>query len=225
MNAVRDLAAIHSETDWQPRSPAAMSLPPDRYLHGARSLELPKAGTYEVADHGALELAILDAIGSSDPADPPAALEACAWLLMELRHDTATAARIKSAAILSNLAGAWIEREGARLPAGPLDGDLAAALRAVDAADDAAQFRDAVALMARAPLPEPTQCIRLIVGLGRSAARLHVGAGHASAAALYQLGLRAVLQALEAGAADADAEVAQACRARADLLTRYAAPR
>lgn len=60
--------------------------------------------------------------------------------------------------------------------------------------------------------------------LGRSAVRHGVTAGHSSAEALFTLGARAVVQALEAGAADADPEVAAACRARAELLLRFAAP-
>lgn len=224
MDAVRDLAAIHTDDDWRPRSPASMTLPPDWYLHGARSLDVPKPGTYEVADHRALELAILDRVGAVDPAEPAPSLEATAWLLTVLRHDDHAAARVKAAAILSQFAGFWIESRGARLPAGPLDGDLSAALRALDAAPDAAAFRDALPAFARVALPAPTDTIRLVAGLGRSAVRHGVTAGHSSAEALFTLGARAVVQALEAGAADADPEVAAACRARAELLLRFAAP-
>lgn len=226
MNAVRDLAAIHDEADWTPRSPAELTAAPATYL-GEMNAELVTgavtgAGSYEIADHRALELAILDKIGGVPPQDPAAALEAAAWLMIELAHDDHREARVKSAAILSQLAAAWVDREGARVPAAAPSGDAAAAIRAVDAAQDDAAFEIALGLLDGAPLPPGPDAAQLLAGVGRTAHSLGVGSGHRSAKLLYRLGTRAVLAALESGAADADPEVARACRERAELLRAYA---
>lgn len=222
MNAVRDLAAIHDETSWQPRSPAVMTAAPASYL-GAVSTDIARgSGAYEVADHRALELAILEKIGGVPPEDPAASLEAAAWLMIELAHDDHREARIKSAAILSQLAAAWVDREGVRLSATPPAGDLAAATRAVDAAQDAGAFLAAMRLLDAAPLPPGPDAARLVAGVGRTAHAVGVGSGHDSAHLLHRLGTRAVLAALDAGARDGDAEVARACAERAELLRRYA---
>lgn len=222
MNAVRDLAAIHDEAAWTPRSPAELTASPAAYL-GEASTDLVKGGgTYAVADHRELELAILDKISGVAPEDPAAALEAAAWLMIELAHDDHRAARIKSAAILSQLTGAWVDREGVRIPSAAPSGDLVAATRAVDAAQDSRAFLDAMRLLDAAPLPAGPDAARLVAGVGRTAHALGVGPNHESAHYLYRFGTRAVLAALEAGAGDADAEVARACSQRAELLRRYA---
>lgn len=225
MDAVRDLAAIHTETDWQPRSPARLSVQPAYYLEKTLSAGAPQAGTYEVADHRALELAILDRIGPIDVQDPALACESAAWLLLELLHDEHAEARIRAAAHLSTLAGAWIERKGARLPVGELNGDLPAALHAVEAAQDAQEFLAALQLLNRAPLVSGTDNIRLMAGLGRRAALHGVGPDHDSAALLASIGTRVILSCFAEAAHDPDPAVAQACRERHDLLARYAAPR
>lgn len=225
LDAIRDLAAIHSETDWQPRSPAQLSVPPDWYLEGVMSAKLPESGSYEVADHRALELAILDRIGPIDVDKPPMACESASWLLLELLHDDHSAARIKAAAHLSALAGAWIERKGARLPAMEPTGSLPAALQAVEAARDSKEFLAALELVQRAPLADGTSTIRLLAGLGRRASLHGVGPNHQSAELLAAIGTRAILSGLEIAAQDPDPEVARACRERHDLLVRYAAPK
>jgi hypothetical protein len=224
-DAVRDLAAIHTETDWQPRSPAQMSVPPAWYLEGVKSAKVPQAGSYEVSDHRALELAILDEIGPIDVQNPAMAFESAAWLMLELLHDDHGTARVLAAVHLSNLAGAWIADKGARLPAEPLHGDLAAALHAVEAAQDAKQFLAALELVQQAPLADGTSLIRLTAGLGRRASLHQIGPGHESAALMAAIGTRAVIAALTLGAADADQEVARACRERQELLSRYASQR
>jgi len=225
MDAVRDLAAIHTGTDWQPRSPAELSVPPDYYLEGPVSGEAPVAGLYVVLDHRALELAILDHIGPIDPRNPPLAFESAAWLLLELLHDNHREARQRAAVHLSTLAGAWIEQQGARLPAEEPAGDLAAALQEVEAAEDAVQFLAALKSVQNAQFADGTSTIRLVAGLGRRASLHHVGPDHASADLLAAIGTRAVLHAFSLAAQDPDPEVARACRERHDLLARYAAPR
>lgn len=224
MDAMRDLAAIHSETDWQPRSPAALSVPPAYYLDGPISGKAPMAGTYEVPDHRALELAILDQIGPIDARNPPLAFESAAWLMLELLHDDHREARQRAAVHLSTLAGAWIEQDGARLPAGALTGDLAAALLEVEAAQDAKEFLLALQSVQRAPLADGTSTIRLMAGLGRRAGLHGVGPDHESADLLAAIGTRAILHGFSLGAQDPDAEVVRTCRERHDLLARYAAP-
>ena len=224
LDAVRDLAAIHTEDAWRPRSPAQLSAPPEWYLDGPLSTTLPREGLYEVSDHRGLEAAILDRVGAVDPEDPSVAFEACSWLMLELLHDDHGAARVKAAALLSEVAGAWITG-GARLPAEPLDRDLAQALRAVEHARDPAEFTAALRAIENAPLPDGTATIRLIAGLGRHAFRLGIGAQHSAAPHLAAIGTRALIHALALGAQDPDPEVAQACRARHDLLVRHAAAR
>lgn len=222
MNAVRDLAAIHDERNWQPRSPADMTVAPAAYMGKADTDLVRGAGTYVVEDHRALELAILDKVGGVEHDDPTAALEATSWLMIELLHDDHPAARIKSAAILSQLAGAWVDRKGVRIPAVPLTGNLEAALRAIDTATDANEFLAAMQLLSAAPLPAGPEAVRVVVGASRTASAFGVGDDHRSALLLYTLGTRAVLSALDAGAQAADPEVAHACAERAALLRRFA---
>lgn len=220
MNAVRDLAAIHDEA-WQPRSPAVMTVAPAAYLGGVDLDVARGSGSYEVEDHRGLELAILDRLDNVAHDDPAVALEASAWAILELTEDEHGAARIKAAAILSRLCGAWIEREGARLPAAQ-DGDPVAATRALDAAAEPRAFLAAMRLLDAAPLPAGPSAPWLVAGAARKAHALGIGRRHESALLLYRLGLRAALAALDEGAAGADAEVAAACRERAALLRRHA---
>ncbi len=224
-NAIRDLAAIHTEDTWQPRSPAAMTVAPAVYLGNVSTEALEQSGVYEVEDHLALELAILDAIGRSPWDDPPLSLEATSWLLVELLHDPEPEARVRSAAILSQFAAAWITEGGARLPATATDRSLVEAVRAVEDADDQDAFLAALRLLERAPLGDGDATIRLLAGVGRKAGALGVGRRHASAALLWSTALRAVLHGLELCAEDdPDPEVREACRARLDILLPYARP-
>lgn len=229
-NAVHDLAAIHGE-GWKPRSPAQLSVAPDAYLQPGRAAPGFRLGDlpwYEVEDHRALELAVLQRIAATPPSDLRVALEATSWLVIELLADDHSEARVLSAAILSQFAGFWIETVGARPPETPPQGDLAAAAaayeeatRAVDRPDYAEQVAAALRQVDAAAIDDPYIAARLLAGIAR---RLHSGPVQVTGEKVVQrTAVRAVLLALEHGAEDQDPAVARACQDRRQTILDFLA--
>lgn len=232
--AVHDLQAIHTAAEgrWEPADRAAMLVPPEDYLEGARGGYVTLGNAlqeYPVPDHRAVELAILRQVARVSPERLDTALEAAAWLIVELLADDFPEARVRSVAVLARLAGAWIERAGVRLPAEPPAGDLAAAVRAWEAAVEAetagrADARQALerALTALdgAAIPDPLVAARLVAGLGRTLDRVRLAVGGREV--LERTALRSILAALAVAAGDPDPRVAEASRRNLELLERYA---
>lgn len=222
--AIEDLAAIHDPEAWTPRSPAQLSVAPEAYL-AERPIRADGPGRYVVVDHRELEAAILKRIASTPAEDAGLALEASAWLAIELLHDDYPAARVQAAAILSSFAGAWIERLGVRLqPPGAVDGEeYARATRAfldADEARDADGRAAALSELAAMQPPSPVIAVRTLTGVARRLARTPLASRYEERG--FRFGLACVMTFLEAGAADDDPEVAEACRTRLDLLADYA---
>jgi hypothetical protein len=222
MDAVRDLAAIHTEDTWRPRTPADMTVPPAVYLGDATARRLG-AGTYEVADHRTLELAIIDQLNAVDAADPAASFEVASWLLLALLRDDYGGARVQAAKVLSNLAGNWISDLGAQLDEEEPELSLTAGLAALQAAADGRQLNAAARALSRTAFPDAASALRTLTALGRLSDSRAFSVSDANEP-LYSLGLKLVLIGLEEGARSEDAEVAEACRARYELLMAYARP-
>ena len=218
-DAIRDLAAIHDPVNWSPRSPAAMTVPPGAYL-GDPADRAAGAGTFEIADHRQLELAILDRVSANPRDDEALSLEACAWLLTELLADDHGAARVRAAGILSDFAGYWVTRLEVRLPETPADGDLTAAVRLLDEAEERAEYEAAVLALQGARIDEPWAGVRVLTGLGRTAQ--HWAYADQLDVGVFRIALRVVLLGLESCAADPDPLVARACEERARLVRDYA---
>jgi hypothetical protein len=220
MDAVRDLAAIHTADTWRPRTPADMTVSPEVYLGDAAARRLG-AGTYEVADHRTLELAILEQLNQVDPSDPANAVETSSWLLIELLKDDYPGARIAAAKILSNLAGRWISAYDARLVEEVPGGDLTAAIEKMQAATDGRSLNSAARELSAMSFPDAGTALRVLTALGRRADTLGFTDNEANQP-LYALALKLVMIGLEEGSRSADADVAEACRERYELLLSYA---
>ncbi len=226
-DAIHDLAAIHEPADWSPRSPAPMRLRPDSYLAGQRvdsPFRVGEAAQYEVADHRALELAILEWVWKTPPLDYGLSLEATGWLTIQLLQDEHPAARNRAAAVLGSFAAGWVRGAGARLPAAAPTGSLAAAAEAFAAAsadpaaaDTPQRAGAAAAAFDGAAMTDPLEAARLVAGLARRCRT--IGRPLEDGGGLARIGLRTVLLALERGERDPDAEVAATCRTlRGELL-------
>lgn len=222
--AIEDLAAIHDPSDWSPRSPASLSVSPERYL-AERPSRASGPGLYPIEDHRELEAGILRTIAGAPTDVPGFALESSAWLAIELLHDDFSEARVQAAAILSSFAGAWIERGGVRLDP-PQEVDAEAYARATQAFLDADEAKDrgarlqALDQLARLRAPNPVVMVRTLTGVARRIDRTPLRKSDEELA--FRFGAACVLAFLEAGASDADSDVAEACRARHALLAQYA---
>lgn len=220
MDAVRDLAAIHHPETWRPRTPADMTVSPEVYLGNPTARRLG-AGSYEVADHRTLELAILEQLNAVDPTDPGQAIETSSWLLIELLKDDYAGSRVAAAKVLSNLAGRWISSHEARLQPEIAEGDLAASLQKMQAARSGRELNQAATELAQLSYPDAGTALRVLTALGRRADSLGFTNNEANRP-LYALALKLVMIGLEEGSRSEDPEVAEACRERYDLLLSYA---
>ncbi|MFK5955804.1 MAG: hypothetical protein QM477_05075 [Planctomycetota bacterium] len=216
MDAVHDLAAIHTQTDWQPMSPAEMTTSPANYM-GDVSAAADEPGSYLVANHKSLELAILSRIAQVDVSDPARSLEVSSWLLVELAHDEHSAARVEAAKILSNLAGNWILHENARILASVPDTDLMSAVRALDQASSSTEFQMALEQLHAAAIPDTITGIRILTALGRSANQFAFTSGQGDEM-VFSVALKIILQGLEEGSRDPKPEVAEICEHWYNLL-------
>ncbi|HEX9792875.1 MAG TPA: hypothetical protein VGC54_02735 [Planctomycetota bacterium] len=231
--AVADMKAIHEqgaeEGHLVHRERAELSVPPEAYTKEdarQREFRVGEMPEYELGDREGLELAIMDRISATPPSDLEASLEASGWLIVQLLHDDFRAARVKSAAILSQFAGWWIERNGVRLRAVPPTGDLAVAVEAyhqatlqVDLPDYVGHVAAALEQIDESAIDDPLIAARLLNGMAQRLRRAPVQV--TGELVVQRTAVRAILAALEAGMADADPEVAQACRERHTVLMRH----
>ena len=216
MDAVRDLAAIHTAEDWRPQSPALMTASPDYYL-GDFTAATDGAGTYPVEDHRSLEMAILARVASVDVSDPARSIEVSAWMLLALSQDDYPAARAEAARILAQNAGNWILHERARLMPKTEGGDLTEALLTLDQASTRGQFELAMAEISAATLPDEITGIRVLTAIGRMVEDFSYSSG-AGNEVPFSAALGIVLHGLEQGLQDPDPTVVETCQHWLDLL-------
>lgn len=216
MDAVRDLAAIHTAEDWRPQSPALLTASPDFY-HGDLSAKVDGAGSYEIHDHRTLEMAILERVANVDVSNPARSIEVCSWMLVALAQDDYPAARAEAARILAQNAGNWILHEDARLLPKEDGVDLAAALNRLDQASTRSQFEEAVYQISAAHLPEDATGIRILTALGRMVGDFSYTSGQGNDVP-FSAALGIVLDGLERGLEDPDPTVVETCQHWLDLL-------
>jgi len=209
MDAVRDLAAIHTNTDWQPVSPAELTTSPANYF-GEVTAAADEEGSYVIANHQELELAILERIAGVDVSDSARSLEVASWLLIELAHDDYPEARVQAAKILSNLAGNWILHENARLTETSPDADLRVAIQALDQASTSQEFQKALTQLSIAEIPDTIVGIRILTALGRTSEGFAFTSGQGDTM-VYSVALKIIVQGLEQGSHDAQPDVAEIC--------------
>ncbi|MGB0952211.1 MAG: hypothetical protein ACPG31_03215 [Planctomycetota bacterium] len=216
MDAVRDLAAIHTEDDWRPRSPAQMSVAP-AYYFGDLTAVAERAGSYTVDDHRALEKEILERIATVDVGDPAESLEVSAWMMVALLQDDHAPARKRAAEILGRNAGNWIVGEQARLRSTNPEINLVGALRGLENAEDRVSFDLALSQIGSAEIPDAITGIRILTALGRKAIDFTYSSGDGDDR-IFSTALGIVLMGLDQGRNDADAEVSETCVYWYDLL-------
>jgi len=216
MDAVGDLAAIHTQTDWRPQSPAYMSVPPDFYF-GNVAARVSGEGIYAVDDHRELEVAIIEQINGVDASDPAYAVEVCAWMLIALSQDDHTEARIGSTHVLLRIAGTWAEMEGVTWAQAQDGADFQAAVRQLDAASDHRSFIEAVEQLQRTRIPDVISGIRVLTALGRMSHEFGLSSGDDDEVVISAaLGL--VIQSIEKLNDVSDQRVADACQVCLDFL-------
>ncbi len=217
MDAVHDLAAIHTPTDWRPQTPAMLTAAPAFYL-GDLSAASQGAGSYAIPEHRPLELAMLQRIASVDLHDPARSIEVSAWMMVELLQDDYPAARNEAAKILARLAGTWIVEENAALAAVDTNIHLTAALQDFDQAQSRADFDAAISKIGQAPIPDAITALRILTALGRKANDYAFTSGEGNQH-VFSTALRLILIGLEQGSKDADSTVAATCAHWVDLLS------
>lgn len=216
MDVVSDLAAIHNQRNWQPQSPAQMSVPPDFYF-GNVAARVSGDGSYVIENHGALELAILEHVNGVDASDPSYAIEVSAWMLIELSQDDHSEARVAATHVLLRLAGTWAETKGVTWMAAEEGADFQQAVRTLNAATDHASFIIGVEALRRTQITDLMSGIRVLTALGRLSHKHGLSAGGGNDIVLSAaLGL--VIQCLEQIDADTDTEVADAMKVSLDFL-------
>ncbi|MHC4379909.1 MAG: hypothetical protein ACYSU1_02300 [Planctomycetota bacterium] len=216
MDAVRDLAAIHTAEDWRPQSPALLSASPEYYL-GDLTSAADGFDTYVIEDHRQLEMAILQRVASVDVSDPARSIEVSSWMLVALSQDDYPAARSEAARILAQNAGNWILHENARLMPKSEDGNLAEALLTLDRAKTRGQFEVAMTEVSAATLPDRITGIRILTAIGRMVSDFSYSSG-AGNEVPFSAALGIVLDGLEQGLQDPDPTVVETCRHWLDLL-------
>lgn len=216
MDVVSDLAAIHNQTNWQPHSPAQMSVPPGFYL-GNVAARASGDGLYAIEDHRTLELAILEQVNGVEATDPAYAIEVSAWMLIELSQDDHSEARVAATHVLLRLAGTWAAMDGVTLLASEPGADFQQAVRALNAATDHASFIAAVEALRRAEAPDLISGIRVLTALGRLSHKHGLSAGGGNDIVLSAaLGL--TLECLEKVDTGSDTKATDAVKVSVDFL-------
>lgn len=220
MDVVRDFSAIHNQSDWQPQSPAMMSVPPSFYL-GNPASRASGSGLYEVDDHRSLELAMIEQINGVDPNTPATAIEVCSWMLITLSQDDHSEARTSATYVLLRCAGTWAERNGVSWKEASEEADLTAAIRALDAATDHASFITAVENLRLTTMPDVITSVRVLNALGRLS-ELHGLASGDDDEIVLSAALAIVIQCFEMQQNESDPKVANAIKVSLDHLHKTA---
>jgi len=224
MKGIEDLAAIHNPSDWSPRSPAIMSVPPEVYL-AERPNRQGGTDRYVIHNHRELEHAILKSVATMPREGAGRIMEASSWLAIELLHDDYAEARIQAAAILSSFAGYWIEqRKVGHADTGPAVHPNAYA-EAVDrfmTADNQRDYEGRLAALdelSNMRAPSALAAVRALTGIGRRLGRGELDYEEQMRALTFAL--HSVMTFLETASHDPDPKVAEACRTRFELLAKF----
>ncbi|MCP4770834.1 MAG: hypothetical protein GY879_05425 [Planctomycetes bacterium] len=220
MDVVRDFSAIHNSTDWQPQSPAMMSVPPEFYL-GNPTARASGSGLYDVEDHRALELAMIEQINGVDLETPAAAIEVCSWMLIALSQDDHSEARTNATYVLLRVTGTWAARSDVSIKVADPNADLTAAIRALDAASDHASFIAAAEELRLTSMPDVITGVRVLNALGRLSEVHGLASGNGDHVVM-SAALDIVMQCFEIQQGDVDPAVANAIKVSLDHLQKTA---
>jgi hypothetical protein len=198
---IRDLAAIHDPSTWQPVSNSAVE------------------DSFQITDHRQLEEAILTSLGAVSAEDFSFAFELSSWMMLMLVHDENPVARRQSLAILGNLAGGWISRSDASFFAADNPLEIEPAIQLLANSTNAAELEAAAAAILNSATPSVYTSLRIMAALGR---KIHViPVDEKRHATICSLALRMTVVGITAAVADTDADVSSSAQSTLDLLNGY----
>jgi hypothetical protein len=198
---IRDLAAIHDPSTWQPVSNSAVE------------------DSFQITDHRQLEEAILTSLGAVSAEDFSFAFELSSWMMLMLVHDENPVARRQSLAILGNLAGGWLSRSDASFFAADNPLEIEPAIQLLANSTNAAELEAAAAAILNSATPSVYTSLRIMAALGR---KIHViPVDEKRHATICSLALRMTVVGITAAVADTDADVSSSAQSTLDLLNGY----
>jgi hypothetical protein len=198
---IRDLAAIHDPSTWQPVSNSAVE------------------DSFQITDHRQLEEAILTSLGAVSAEDFSFAFELSSWMMLMLVHDENPVARRQSLAILGNLAGGWLSRSDASFFAADNPLEIEPAIQLLADSTNAAELEAAAAAILNSATPSVYTSLRIMAALGR---KIHViPVDEKRHATICSLALRMTVVGITAAVADTDADVSSSAQSTLDLLNGY----
>ena len=198
---IRDLAAIHDPSTWQPVSNSAVE------------------DSFQITDHRQLEEAILTSLGAVSAEDFSFAFELSSWMMLMLVHDENPVARRQSLAILGNLAGGWLSRCDASFFTTDNPLEIGPAIQLLANSTNAAELEAAAAAILNSATPSVYTSLRIMAALGR---KIHVIPVDAKRhATICSLALKLTVVGVAAAVADADADISSSAQSTLDLLNGY----
>jgi hypothetical protein len=198
---IRDLAAIHDPSTWQPVSNSAVE------------------DSFQITDHRQLEEAILTSLGAVSAEDFSFAFELSSWMMLMLVHDENPVARRQSLAILGNLAGGWLSRCDASFFTADNPLEIEPAIQLLANSTNAAELEAAAAAILNSATPSVYTSLRIMAALGR---KIHViPVDEKRHATICSLALRMTVVGITAAVADTDAAVSSSAQSTLDLLNGY----
>tara|TARA_B110000116_G_scaffold249511_1_gene243277 strand:+ start:143 stop:763 length:621 start_codon:yes stop_codon:yes gene_type:complete len=198
---IRDLAAIHDPSTWQPVSNSAVE------------------DSFQITDHRQLEEAILTSLGAVSAEDFSFAFELSSWMMLMLVHDENPVARRQSLAILGNLAGGWLSRCDASFFTADNPLEIEPAIQLLANSTNAAELEAAAAAILNSATPSVYTSLRIMAALGR---KIHViPVDEKRHATVCSLALRMTVVGITAAVADTDADVSSSAQSTLDLLNGY----
>ena len=198
---IRDLAAIHDPSTWQPVSNSAVE------------------DSFQITDHRQLEEAILTSLGAVSAEDFSFAFELSSWMMLMLVHDENPVARRQSLAILGNLAGGWLSRSDASFFAADNPLEIEPAIQLLANSTNAAELEAAAAAILNSATPSVYTSLRIMAALGR---KIHViPVDEKRHATICSLALRMTVVGITAAVADTDADVSSSAQSTLDLLNAF----
>ena len=198
---IRDLAAIHDPSTWQPVSNSAVE------------------DSFQITDHRQLEEAILTSLGAVSAEDFSFAFELSSWMMLMLVHDENPVARRQSLAILGNLAGGWLSRCDASFFTADNPLEIEPAIQLLANSTNAAELEAAAAAILNSATPSVYTSLRIMAALGR---KIHViPVDEKRHATICSLALRMTVVGITAAVADTDADVSSSAQSTLDLLNGY----
>ena len=198
---IRDLAAIHDPSTWQPVSNSAVE------------------DSFQITDHRQLEEAILTSLGAVSAEDFSFAFELSSWMMLMLVHDENPVARRQSLAILGNLAGGWLSRCDASFFTTENPLEIEPAIQLLANSTNATELEAAAEAILNSATPGIYTSLRIMLALGR---KIHIiPVDEKRHATICSLALRMTVVGITAAVADTDAAVSSSAQSTLDILNAF----